>query len=142
MSKIKSELNFGLDNFGKQATMTQAQTIAQMLINLFLMRPGQIPSLPHLGIDIRQYLYKFDNEIDISDIKNQISSQCPDLMQYIDLANMQLILFPYKNESIIYLFVPLSVEVAKNTAISIGFKKTNASNEITFNYQINNNLDV
>ena len=142
VSEIKSELNFGLNDFGKQSTMTQAQTIAQMLVNLFLMRPGQLPSLPHIGINIRQYMYKFEDEIDVSYIRSQITAQCPDLIQYIDLANMQLLLFPYKDESIMYLFVPLSVAVAENTALSIGFKKSNTSNEITFNYQINNNLDV
>ena len=142
MAEIKPELNFGLDSFGKQSVMTQAQTIAQMLVNLFLMRPGQLPSLPHIGINIRQYMYKFEDEIDVSYIRSQISSQCSDLLSYIDLPNMQLILFPYKNESILYLFVPLSVAVAENTALSIGFKKNNKNNEITFNYKVNNTLDV
>lgn len=142
MAQIKPELNFGIDAFGKQATMTQAESIAQMLVNLFLMRPGQLPSLPHIGINIRQYMYKFEDELDVTYIKNQISSQCPDLMQYIDLPNMQLILVPYKNDSILYLFVPLTLAVAENTAISIGFKKSSTNNEITFNYKINNNIDI
>ena len=142
LAEVKPELKFGLDNFGKQSTLTQAQTIAQMLVNLFLMRPGQLPSLPHIGINIRKYMYKFEDEIDVSYIKSQISLQCPDLLQYIDIANMQLLLFPYKTESILYLFVPLSITVAENTALSIGFKKNNSTNEITFNYKVNNNLDV
>ena len=142
LAEVKSELNFGLDAFGKQAMMTQAESVAQMLVNLFLMRPGQLPSLPHIGINIRQYMYKFEEELDVEYIKNQISSQCPDLMKYIDLPNMQMILVPYKNDAILYLFVPVTVAVAENTAISIGFKKSNLTNEITFNYKINNNIDI
>ena len=142
MAEIKPELNFGLDSFGKQSAMTQAQSIAQMLINLFLMRPGQLPSLPHIGMDIRQYMYKFEEELDVSNIKNQISEQCPDILPYIDANNMQIILVPYNNDSILYFFIPLSVDIAENTAISIGFKKNNVSNEITFNYKINNNVDM
>ena len=142
MAEIKKELNFGLDDFGKQAKLSQAETIAQMLVNLFLMRPGQIPSLPHLGMNIRQYMYKFDNEIDITHIKNQISTQCPDILPYIDLNNIQLISTPYKNEHILFLFIPLTVLVAEDSAISIGFKRSNSNNEITFNYKINNNLDI
>lgn len=140
MAEIKPELNFGINNFGKQSTMTQAQTIAQMLINLFLMRPGQLPSLPHIGINIRQYMYKFEEDIDVAYIRSQISEQCADILPYIDISAMQLILFPYKNESILYLFVPLSVLIEENAALSIGFKKNNSSNEITFNYKINNNI--
>ena len=140
MADIKSELNFGLDTFGKQAMMNNADTIAQMLINLFLMRPGQLPSLPHIGINIRQYMYSLENEIDVSLIKNQISTQCPDLMQYLDLQSMQLIMVPYKTDTILYVFIPILTE--DNTAISMGFKRSNTSNEITFNYKINNNLDT
>jgi len=142
LAEIKRELNFGLDDFGKQAKLTQAESVAQMLVNLFLMRPGQIPSLPHLGMNIRQYMYKFEDEIDISKIKSQISIQCPDILQYIDLNNIQLISTPYNNEHVLFLFIPLSVTVAENSAISIGFKRSNSNNEITFNYKINNNLDV
>ena len=139
---MKRELKFGLDDFGKQAMLTQAESVAQMLVNLFLMRPGQIPSLPHIGMNIRQYMYRFDNEIDVSNIKTQIAIQCPDILQYIDLENIQLISTPYKNDHILYLLVPLSVRVAENSAISIGFKRSSSSNEITFNYKINNNLDI
>ena len=142
MAEIKSELNFGIDNFGKQSKMTQAQTIAQMIINLFLLKPGQLPSLPHIGMNIRQYMYKFKEDIDVSYIKNQIATQCPDILPYVDMSNMQLILLPYENESILYLFLPLSVSIAENSAISIGFKKNNASNVVTFNYKINNNVNI
>ena len=142
LAEIKRELKFGLDDFGKQTMLTQGESIAQMLVNLFLMRPGQIPSLPHIGMNIRQYMYRFENEIDISNIKTQISIQCPDILQYIDLDNIQLISTPYKNDYVLYLLIPLSVKVAENSAISIGFKRSSSNNEITFNYKINNNLDI
>ena len=120
--------------------MSQAETITQMLVNLFLMRPGQLPSLPHIGLDIRQYMYSFEDEVDVSLIRNKISAQCPDLMQYIDSANMQLIMVPYKEDTILYFFIPLTID--DNYAISIGFKRSSSNNEITFNYKINNNIDV
>lgn len=139
MAEIKNELNFGIDNFGKQKMLTQAQSVAQVLINLLLMRPGQMPSLPHLGINIKQYLYKFEEDIDVSYIKAQISSQCSALLPYIDLSSMQMLLFPYENESILFIYIPLSVE---GETIVIGFKRNNKSNEVTFNYKINNSLDT
>lgn len=142
MAEIKRELKFGKDSFSKQIMLTQAETVAQMLVNLFLMKPGQLPSLPHIGINIRQYMYKFEDELDVGLIKSQISAQCPDLVQYLDLNSMQMILVPYNEESILYIFAPLAVSVAENTAISIGFKKSDSTNEITFNYRVNNNLEV
>jgi len=141
LAEIKSEVTFGIDNFGEPASMSQADTIAQMIVNLLLLRPGQLPSLPHIGINVRQYLYKFEEDISTADIKNKISNQCAELLAYIDVNSMQVILLPYKNESILYFFIPLSVKVAENTAISIGFKRNTITNNITYNYTINNILD-
>lgn len=141
MAEIKNELNFGLDNFGKQKSLTQAQTIGQMLVNLLLMKPGQMPSLPHIGIDIKQYLYKFEEDIDVSYIKSQISKQCSALLPYIDLSSMQLFLFPHETESILFIYVPLSV-IVEDDVLVIGFKRDNSSNEVTFNYKISNSLNT
>ena len=137
MANIKPELNFGIDNFGKQKKLTQPQTIAQILINLLLMRPGQLPSLPHIGIDIQQYLYKFQEDIDLSFIKNQISYQCSSILPYISLSEMQIILVPYESESILYIYVPLTL-ISNDEAAIIGFKREHTSNEVTFNYKITN----
>lgn len=141
MAEIKPELNFGLDNFGKQKTMTQAQSVAQMLVNLLLMKPGQIPSLPHIGINIQQYMYKFEEDLDLSFIKNQIAEQCKSILPYLDITNMQLLLVPYENESILYIYAPLSVLVEEE-ALIIGFKRSNSTNEVTFNYKTTNAITV
>ena len=67
MAEIKHELTFGIDNFGKQNMLSKSESVAQVLINLLFMRPGQMPSLPHLGINIKQYLYKFEEDIDVTE---------------------------------------------------------------------------
>lgn len=141
MAEIKPELNFGLDNFGKQKTLTKAQTVAQMLINLLLMKPGQIPSLPHIGINIKQYLYKFKEDIDLSFIKNQIAEQCVSIVPYIDMNNMKLLVVPYEKESILYIYAPLSVLVEEE-ALIIGFKRVDGSNDVTFNYKTTNAISA
>ena len=139
MAEIKHELDFGINNFGKQKMMTEAQSVAQVLINLLLMRPGQLPSLPHIGINIQKYLYKFKEDIDISRIKNDISYQCSALLPYINLSAMQLILVPYESETLLYLYIPLSVKLNEDVLL-IGFKRDNSSNKVTFNYKITDNL--
>ena len=130
---------FGIDSFGKQKSLTQAKTVAQMVINLLLMRPGQMPSLPHLGINIKQYLYKFEEDIDVGIIKNAISSQCSALLPYIDLPNLQVLLVPYENESILFIYMPLTILVENETLV-IGFKRNNKTSEVTFNYKLQSEI--
>jgi len=136
---IKSELDFGLDNFGKQKILSQSETIAQLILNILLMRPGQMPSMPHIGIDIRKYLYKFEEDIDSEALKKEINYQCSLLIPYLDLTGLRLMVVDYHGEGVLMLIIPLSIS-SQNETLLIGFKKDSNSGEIVFNYQFEDKL--
>ena len=133
---IKHEIVFGVDNFGKQKELSEAETIAQMLLNLFLMRPGQLPSLPHIGMDIRKFLYKFEEDINTDQIRDEIVSQCSALLPYISVQQIQVLLVPFNNETILYILIPLTILVDNGGTLIYGFKKSNTSSAVSFNYKI------
>lgn len=133
---IKHELVFGVDNFGKQKELSDAETVAQMLLNLFLMRPGQLPSLPHIGIDIRKFLYKFEEDINTDQLRDDIVSQCSALLPYISIQQMQILLVPFNNETILYILVPLTIVVDGGGTLIYGFKKSDGSSAVSFNYKV------
>lgn len=135
---IGAELDFGLDSFNNQKTLNQAETIAQIMMNIFMLKPGQIPGLPHLGMNIKQYLYKFQEDINTDVIKNELRHQCSFLIPFLDLDNLQVLLVPYNNESILYISVPFSVlvENSENQSVLVGYKKQPGSNDVVFNYKI------
>lgn len=139
---IKSELALGFDNFNNQKTLNEVDTISQLIVNILMLRQGQIPGLPHLGMNIKQYLYKTEDEINTDIIKNQLRQQCSTLTPYIDMDNIQVVIFPYKNESILYISIPFSflVESGDNKSLIIGYKKQDNSSDITFNYKVTNTV--
>lgn len=135
---IKNELLFGFNDFGKQSKLSITDTIAQMLLNILLLRPGQIPSRPELGIDVKKYLYAFDSDVDTNTIKNALATQCSTLLPYINFDNMQILLVPYDVGDILYILFPLNVsteEIERGT-LMVGFKKEKKSNIVTFNYKV------
>lgn len=136
---IKSEVDFGLNNFGKPKELSESESIARLLLNILLMRPGQLPSMPHIGINIRKYLYKFDDEIDTESLKRDIAFQCSELIPFIDTTNMKLLVVNYKGEGILMLIMPLVV-AGKSQELLIGFKKGESSDDIVFNYQFEDKL--
>lgn len=133
---IKSELEFGLNNFGKQKMMDEKDTIAQMLMNLFLLRQGQIPSLPHIGIDIRRYMYQFEDDINAEEIREAILYQCKSLVPYIEIDSLQVVFAPLETESLMYIIVPIRANVDGGGTAIYGFKKPKTSNVVTFNYKV------
>lgn len=135
---VKSELMFGFNALGKQKTLDEPNTVAQLLLDLFLMRPGQLPSLPHIGMDLRQYLYKFEEDISIDQIRSNIMDQCSALSTYLDIRNIMVFILPYKTESILYIMIPTMFEsdTGETKTITYGFKRNKSSNSVTFNYKI------
>ena len=139
---IHSELSFGLDNFKNQKTLNQVETLTQLLVNILMLKPGQMPSLPHLGMNIKQYIYKSQEEINTALIKNELRKQCSTITPYINMDNIQVLVLPYENESILYINIPFSVlvEGAENQTLLMGLKKQRTSNEVTFNYKVTNTI--
>ena len=135
---LKKELDFGLNNFGKQTVLSEEDTIAQLILNILFMRPGQMPSMPHIGINIRQYLYSFEENIDVELLKNKISSQCSTIIPYIDIDNLKVFVVDYRGESILMIIMPIFISLGA-TNLMIGMKSSE-DNGIVFNYQYENNL--
>lgn len=65
------------DAVGKPKVISTFEMCINSILMLLLMKPGQYPSIPELGIDIEQYLHEYsdDNTI-IQTIKNELNDQC------------------------------------------------------------------
>lgn len=65
------------DEFGKPRVISTYEMCVNIIITLLLMKPGQYPSIPDLGIYIEQYLFEYsDDEKPLNKIVNQIYDQC------------------------------------------------------------------
>lgn len=134
---IKGELDFGLDSFGRQKVMSPEDTLAHLLINLLFMRPGQFPSMPHLGINIRKYLYNFSDELDVETLKSEIQSQCLILVPYLDLTGMVLDVIDYLNDSFLLLVIPVNFQDSEKSLI-LGFKTDD--DKVLFDFKFEDKL--
>lgn len=124
---LKSEVNFGEDNFKNQNVLNAEDSITQLLLNLLFMKPGHFPSQPGLGIDIKSYLYRNSDSIDVEDLKTAIYNQCSPLMPYLDFDEMVLTVIPYHGQSSLLLIIPFTVEKTKKEIV-IGFAKDSTGN--------------
>lgn len=68
---------FDTDSAYKPKVISTFQLCINTIITLLLMRPGQYPSIPELGIDIESYLYEYsDDPTILNEIKSKLSDQC------------------------------------------------------------------
>ena len=132
MAGVGQEILFALDNFQKPKLLSIEETVAQQIINLLLMRPGNLPGLPHVGVNIEQYLYKTQDQLDAEEIKQKIHSQCSELMSYISLGEVQIFVTTYEGKDLLIVAIPLS-GLDQDQTLILGFSST--QNEISVAYQ-------
>jgi hypothetical protein len=81
-SLVGFDCTFELDKYEKPRLCSESETIKNVVMFILFSRPGQYPSLPYLGMDIRSRLYSFYDELDESDLEEQLTAQCSALGTY------------------------------------------------------------
>lgn len=66
-----------VDEFHKPKVINTFQMCINMILTLLLMKPGQYPSIPELGINIEKYLLEYADDDSIpAKVTNAIYDQC------------------------------------------------------------------
>ena len=132
MEILKPELDLGLNSFQQQKIFTINESIAQIIINLFLMRPGNIPGLPHLGINIREYLYQTEATMDTELLKSKIAGQCSELLPGLVTGAIEVVFIPnYKEQSMLI----VTINLYDNSALNVGFTQSGVTGELQYKYE-------
>ena len=132
---FKKEMDFLLDNFGKQKYFTPVESLGNTLLNLFFMSPGCMPSMPNLGLNINQYLYSLDDEIDVSEINNEITRQCSELLPYLILGEVNVSIQKIKGQSVLMISIQVDTQDDEADTLVYGFTKNNETGETMYNFE-------
>ena len=72
------------DNFQKSKIFNEKDSLVNYILNILLMRPGNMPGLPHMGVDIGKYVKSdMSDSLNVDILKGLIVSNCSDLLPYL-----------------------------------------------------------
>ena len=81
---LPRDVGLGKDNFQKSTIFNETDSLVNYILNILLMRPGNMPSMPEIGVNIGQYIQpNMQKELDPELIKGLITSNCEDLLPYL-----------------------------------------------------------
>lgn len=130
------------DNFQKSLIFDESDSLVNYILNILLMRPGNIPSIPELGVNIGQYVQpNMKGRIDGELVKSLITSNCRDLLPY--LSTDELIVTTVQDENgrdVLLIKIPLMVEKDNKPKDAYYAFYRNELNELEFNFLIDDNL--
>ena len=127
------------DDFQKSTIYNRHQSLVNYILNILLMKPGNLPTMPELGVDITKYIKNIMNEIlDPSQLQGLIASNCKDMLPFIDenrifVANDIV----HEGKSYLIISIPLLEEVEEQTSITAYYAfYRDELNKLHFNFQI------
>lgn len=130
----KKEIDFGINDVGKANVKDVVKSIADDILTLLVMRPGDIPSMPHLGVDIERYIYELNETIRENDLKDIIFNQCNDLFGILLLGNIQIIDQNHEDgTSTLLIYIPIVIDnVEQDAAVYIFDKGREAKVKLSY----------
>lgn len=135
MATALREVSFGLDDFSKPKAMSIKESIAQIILNVLFMRPGNLPSMPWIGINIQRYVYMLEDEVDIDKLKSDIYSQCKAVLSFVDIESVEMYFTPYNGSSVLIINIPINID---GTTIDymLGFAQDSMNSTVKYNFQV------
>ncbi len=110
---------YGVNNFNKAKVLTEEETYVHNILTILLGKPGFYPSIPYLGMDIQQELYKFEDEIDTEKLKAQLVSQCSDFLPLVKNGDFDIITTNYNNQTLLIFQLPVIIN-NNHIALAVG----------------------
>lgn len=127
---------FGVDSFNRPKVLSETETIVNNILFVLFGKPGSYPSIPSLGMDIENYLYLFEDEIDTNSIKTELAYQCREFLPYIVEGDMDVLVTTLDGRSILIFQLPVII-ATKSVELAIGVT-INAKGEMVYNFTAGN----
>ena len=131
---------FATNDYNKPKMLTNLQTYVNNILVLLFGKPGFYPSIPSIGMDIYQYLYKFEDEINADEIKMKLVSQCRDFLPEVQNGNFDVFKTTYNGRTLLVFKLPPITDVTR-CDVAVGVT-TNERGEMVYNFVENNETQI
>ena len=96
-SGIGYDLSFEMNEFQEQRICSDLETLKNVLLFIIFTKPGQYPSIPQIGLNIKDELYTNYDEFDVNNFRTQLIEQCALLDAYITDGTIAIKKVMYRN---------------------------------------------
>ena len=123
---------FAIDDFNRPKVLSETETFVNNILTLLLGEPGFYPSLPSIGLNIKQHLYNFFDDINTEDIKAELVRQCRDFLPSVDSGDFDVQKAIYNGNTVLLFQLPTIDDIVKNS-VALGVT-INEKGEFVYNF--------
>lgn len=136
---LPRDVGLGKDHFQKSKIFNETDSLVNYILNILLMRPGNIPSMPELGVNIGQYIQpNMQKELNTEFIKGLIVSNCEDLLPYLSADEIIVTIAQDDyGRDVLIIKLPLVMDESSKVEQDIYYAfYRNELNELEFNFLV------
>lgn len=140
---ILPEPVFGENNFGSPKSLSRKESVVQTIVNLFFLRPGNLPSMPTMGIDVPQYMYKTEEDLDVESLKEKIFTQCSALGTEIAIGEIQILLTEHRGQGVLLFILPITGDFSEeytDSVLVLAFRSE--AERVLYNYKFEDRNNI
>lgn len=119
------EVGYGVDDFNRPKVLSQSESLKQIVMNVLTCKPGNLPSLPEIGVDINKYVqYSVIEDLDIPGLQTLIQSQLATVLSGDEVGDVVVFTPELDGKKIIVISIPITPAGEEQTgenAIVAGF---------------------
>lgn len=130
-----SEVSFEFDKYNKPKQLNLRETVANTIINALFMESGNNPAMPNLEINIRQYFYSYEEDLNGDLIQQQLETACGTLpggatIDAVDFSVQETT----ANDKVFLIVIKISFGVNDTKALGIMLKDEKDAVRFNFDY--------
>lgn len=136
---LPRDVGIDKDNFQKSRIFNETDSLINYILNILLMRPGNMPGMPDLGVNIGQYVQpSMQSKIDSEKLKGLIVNNCENLLPYLTADEIYVgVAVDDMGRDVLLIKIPLIVDVSSKEEKDIYYAfYRNELNNLEFNFLV------
>ena len=136
---LPRDVGIDKDNFQKSRIFNETDSLINYILNILLMRPGNMPGMPDLGVNIGQSVQpSMQSKLDSAKLKGLIVSNCENLLPYLTADEIYVgVAVDDMGRDVLLIKIPLIVDVSSKEEKDIYYAfYRNELNNLEFNFLV------
>ena len=132
---MANDITFHLDKYGNPEMLDVKTSVAQQIVNALFMVPGNLPSMPTIGVNIKQYLYRYDTDYVSGEIEAKLKEACGTVISGAFIGSVDFsVQKTTQGESVFLVMVRVTFPNEDTKLLGISVKDANEIIKFNFDY--------
>lgn len=140
---LPRDIGLDKDNFQKSKIYNTTDSLVNYILNILIMRPGNMPGMPEMGINIGQYVHpNMQTQLDVNTLKGLILSNCEALLPYLSSDDLYIgVVKDEDGRDVLLIKIPLIVDEGSREEKDVYYAFYRSQlNELKFNFLVDDGI--